>query len=174
MRRLRFGIVPVLALLPLMIAGCEPPVWPKQPPEVDLTGVWQSKEWDLCYLTQSGADLSGKVGSYKVDGLVTGKDVYLFLFINRNRPDYTVKLDARSPGEMIGYYYYGLLDYDEMQPTSREIRNTTTFHKTSDVVPQKWIPTTNQPGSKIPFHSQRHHQIQPRYPPRSSRRSWVP
>jgi hypothetical protein len=140
-QRLPIALLVGLALFPLTITGCATvesvkAEIPRQPPEVNVTGVWESSDWERCFLNQTDADVSGQLGSYRVNGMVAGKEVYLFL-VDNGRVYHTLNLAAGTPGEMLGYYYYGLQTYAAMQPDSYVRRYPTAFHKTSDIAPPK-------------------------------------
>jgi hypothetical protein len=145
-QRLRIGVLAGMALLPLAMTGCATVAsvkaeMPRQAPEVNVTGVWESRDWDRTFLNQSGSDVSGQIGNYKVDGLVVGKDVYLFLS-DGPRVFHSMKLAIGTPpppaaAELIGYYYYDLHSYADMQPDSSTRRYPTIFRKTSDTAPPK-------------------------------------
>jgi hypothetical protein len=133
---LRHGGLAAVALLSLTLTGCATiesvkAEIPKQPPDANLTGIWTSSEWQNCYLNQSGADLSGRLGDYIVDGLITGKDVYLFLSYG-TRVYYTMKLSATPTDDLIGYYFDHLMTFEQLQNASRYSRRPTSFRKSSE------------------------------------------
>ncbi len=130
------GCLAAAALLSLTLAGCATiesvkAEIPRQNPEVNLTGIWTSNEWQNCYLNQSGADLSGQLGDYIVEGVVTGKEVYLFLSYG-TRVYHTMKLTATSPDDLIGYYFDNLMTFEQLKNASRYSRRPTSFRRSSD------------------------------------------
>ncbi len=138
---LRIGLLVCLAFLPLAVSDGYaavpiPSAPPKVPPEVNVSGVWQSRDWEPCWLRQDGANLSGQLGDYQVSGLVSGTDITMYLTYH-GRVYHTLKLALNPPSQLIGYYYYGLQADADMQPGSHARRYLTTFVKVSDAVPPK-------------------------------------
>jgi hypothetical protein len=139
LQHLRIAVFLGTALLPLAMAdgnaidAVEAQI-PRQAPLVNVSGVWESRDWERAFLNQTGSLVSGQLGDYKVDGLVVGQDVYLFLSYH-DRVYHSLKLAAGTPGEMVGYYYYGLQSYADMQPNSGARRYSTLFRKTSNAAP---------------------------------------
>ncbi len=135
-------LVICLFLLSAALVGCSsavapgyalPPVKqdiPKKPPEIDVTGVWTSNDWDPVTLIQKGADVSGTLAEYTVDGLVTGKEVYLFL-LSGGDVYFTFRLSEFAPGTLEGSYYYALPRYADMDPTSDVPRYPAAFKRVS-------------------------------------------
>ena len=138
--RFQLGILLVLALLPFAFTGCSSAVAPgyalpivkqdipRRPPEINVTGTWTSADWDPATLIQNDASVTGTLGEFTVDGLVTGKEVYLFL-LSGGDVYYTFRLSEFAPGTLEGSYYYALPRYADMNPTSDVPRYPTAFQK---------------------------------------------
>jgi hypothetical protein len=68
-----------------------------KPPEIDITGKWIDAEeswfgWGQGYLHQEANKIRGTIGDYNIEGVVSGKIVYL-VFIYRGRVYYTARLE---------------------------------------------------------------------------------
>ncbi len=69
-----------------------------KPPEIDVTGRWRDTQgsgffaWGEGYLRQEKNKISGAIGDYNIEGVVSGKIVYL-VFLYRGRVYYTARLE---------------------------------------------------------------------------------
>ena len=69
-----------------------------KPPEIDITGKWQDVQgtsfftWGEGYLRQEKNKISGAIGDYNIEGVVSGKIVYL-VFLSGGRVYYTARLE---------------------------------------------------------------------------------
>jgi len=69
-----------------------------KPPEIDITGKWRDTQgtgfftWGEGYLRQEQNNISGNIGDYNIEGVVSGKIVYL-VFLYRGRVYYTARLE---------------------------------------------------------------------------------
>jgi len=70
-----------------------------KPPEIDITGKWQDAPgssrfgWGEGYLRQEQEEISGAIGDYNIEGIVSGKIVYL-VFLYHGRVYYTARLEV--------------------------------------------------------------------------------
>lgn len=68
-----------------------------KPAEIDITGKWIDAEesrfgWGEGYLRQEANKIRGSIGDYNIEGVVSGKIVYL-VFLYRGRVYYTARLE---------------------------------------------------------------------------------
>jgi hypothetical protein len=75
-------------------------------PGFDLTGRWDSGSafsggWGGVTFLQTGDRIIGSMGSYSVEGVVSGNDVYLMM-VSGSRVYYTAKLSRRPDGTIAG------------------------------------------------------------------------
>ncbi len=70
-----------------------------KPPEIDITGKWQDTQgtgfftWGEGYLRQEKNKISGVIGDYNIEGVVSGKIVYL-VFVYGDRVYYTARMEV--------------------------------------------------------------------------------
>ena len=80
-----------------------------KPPEIDITGRWRDTQgsgfftWVEGYLTQEQNKISGVIGDYNINGVVSGKIVYL-VFLYRGTVYYTARLELFE-GLLTGNYF---------------------------------------------------------------------
>jgi len=79
---------------------------PGTPPGVNMTGVWDSGGavtggWGEGRFIQEGNRVSGTLGFYNVDGIVSGTDVYLVLY-SRDKVYHTANLKPSKGGSYTG------------------------------------------------------------------------
>ena len=79
------------------------------PPEIDITGRWRDTQgsgfftWGEGYLKQEQNKISGVIGDYNINGVVSGKIVYL-VFLYRGTVYYTARLELFE-GLLTGNYF---------------------------------------------------------------------
>jgi hypothetical protein len=137
--RIRWSALAVLTLLPLALVGCATvesvkAEIPKKTPDIDISGIWEAKNWDDARLKQNGAEVSGWIGTFTVQGLVTGKDAYLFLMYG-GQAHYTMKLSQTNPGTLDGDWFYKLATPKDMAFDSGVIRKIVLWRKVRDLPP---------------------------------------
>ena len=82
-----------------------------QPAQINITGRWHDAldigafGWGEGNLQQQGNQVSGTIGNYNVQGIVSGKTVYL-VFLYRDSVYYTARLEM-SQGLLTGNYFKG-------------------------------------------------------------------
>ena len=82
-----------------------------QPPQLNITGKWHDAldtgplGWGEGDLQQQGNKVSGAIGNYNVQGIVSGKTVYL-VFLYGGSVRYTARLEM-SQGSLTGNYFKG-------------------------------------------------------------------
>ena len=80
-----------------------------KPPEIDITGRWRDTQgsgfftWGEGYLKQEQNKISGVIGDYNINGVVSGKIVYL-VFLYRGTVYYTARLELFE-GLLTGNYF---------------------------------------------------------------------
>ena len=77
----------------------------KDPPEMNVNGVWDSEEWGDFHLTQADGsrDVSGNGGGYHIMGVVSGKRLFMLLFANHT-VDYCATLSPNAENSLAGSY----------------------------------------------------------------------
>jgi len=81
-----------------------------QPPELNITGKWHDAldtgpfGWGEGDLRQEGNKVSGTIGNYTVQGVVSGKIVYLVFLWHGAEVHYTARLEM-SQGLLTGKYF---------------------------------------------------------------------
>jgi hypothetical protein len=108
---------------------------PQKPPEGNFSGEWETKDWDHARLRQDRNEITGWIGDYSVQGLVTGKDVYLFL-IYRGKAHITMKLTPTNPTTLDGESFYGLATPKDMSWDSGVSRQAIVWRKVKDAPPK--------------------------------------
>jgi hypothetical protein len=78
----------------------------KDPPSIDVTGVWDGGPamgggWGEGRFIQTHKDVTGSLGLYNVRGVVSGDELYL-LITSSGRIYYTAHLTTREKGRLIG------------------------------------------------------------------------
>ncbi len=75
------------------------------PARTNIEGVWYSPDWGIILLNQEpGGRLTGSFsGFYNVDGVVSGRNVYLTLTDDK-WTEYTVELVAKGREKLVGNY----------------------------------------------------------------------
>lgn len=69
-----------------------------KPPEINIAGKWRDTQgtgfftWGEGHLRQAQNKISGNIGDYNIEGVVSGKIVYL-VFLSRSRVYYTARLE---------------------------------------------------------------------------------
>jgi hypothetical protein len=80
-----------------------------KPAEIDITGKWQDAQgtgmftWGQGYLRQEKNKISGTIGDYSIEGVVSGKTVYL-VFLSKGRVYYTARLEMFQ-NSLTGNYF---------------------------------------------------------------------
>ena len=93
-----------------------------QPPQINITGRWHDAQetgsrgwgywgwgslgWGEGYLQQEGNKVTGAIGNYNVQGIVSGKTVYL-VFLYGGSVHYTARLEMSQQGLLAGNYFKG-------------------------------------------------------------------
>lgn len=77
------------------------------PPEVDVSGNWKSEVWGKSFLAQNGSEVRGTLGDYPVEGVVSGRKVYL-LASQGGWYYYSIILEMPAQNILIGYYSRGV------------------------------------------------------------------
>ena len=93
-----------------------------KPPEIDITGKWQDAPgarfgWGEGYLRQEKNKISGTIGDYNIEGVVSGKIVYL-VFLYRGAVYYTARLEMSQ--DLLTGNYFKARDKEQIKgyPTS--------------------------------------------------------
>lgn len=73
------------------------------PPEIVVHGNWKSDTWGRASLYQTGNEVRGNLGDYSVEGVVSGKKVYL-LASEGGWFYYSIILEMPVENVLIGYY----------------------------------------------------------------------
>lgn len=73
------------------------------PPTVDVSGTYRSKDWGRSFLAQSGRDVQGHIGDYPAKGIVSGDKVFL-LVSEGGWYYYSAVLQMTHPGLLVGSY----------------------------------------------------------------------
>lgn len=73
------------------------------PAEINVNGTWKSSDWGKAYLGQTGRAVNGYLGSYIVEGVVSGRKAYL-LARDGDWYYYSIVLDMPAPDLLLGYY----------------------------------------------------------------------
>jgi hypothetical protein len=80
-----------------------------KPPDIDITGKWRDTQgtgvftWGEGYLRQEKNKITGVIGDYNIEGVVSGKIVYL-VFLYHGRVYYTARLEM-SQDMLTGNYF---------------------------------------------------------------------
>lgn len=73
------------------------------PPEMDVSGEYKSREWGRTLLIQTGRDVRGHLGDYPIRGVVSGNKAHLLASEN-GWYYYSIILEMPKPGLLSGYY----------------------------------------------------------------------
>ncbi len=86
-------------------------------PDLDVSGIWSSPEWDSANLKQEGKNITGTVGDYPVKGVVSGNDLYLLMY-SGDKIHYFAELKAADKNTLKGLYSekYGTIDEAKKAP----------------------------------------------------------
>lgn len=77
----------------------------KDPPEINVNGVWNSEEWGAFHLNQSegSREVSGNGGGYDITGVVSGKRLFM-LFSTRHTVEYCATVSPNGENSLTGSY----------------------------------------------------------------------
>jgi hypothetical protein len=114
MRQLTFALALLLLYisfptpLPAAKVEVEGKAWldaQKDPPEMNVNGVWDSEEWGDFHLTQAegSRDVTGNGGGYHIMGVVSGKRLFMLFFANHT-VDYCATLSPNGENSLAGNY----------------------------------------------------------------------
>jgi hypothetical protein len=80
----------------------------KDPPQVNVTGSWQSPDWGTLKLTQAegSRDVSGTDNHYELTGVVSGREFYLLFSKSSGSVAFCAILVSASDGILNGTYSY--------------------------------------------------------------------
>lgn len=77
-----------------------------KPAEIDITGQWGSSDWGSAHFSQNGNVLTGRLGDFSVEGVVSGKDIYLLITYDGS-VYYTAHLSPVGDHALSGRYAEG-------------------------------------------------------------------
>ncbi len=117
---MRSSTIVLLTLSLIFVISCAPALKQKEidpwlntisggkPSEIDITGQWHDAEgdmfgWGKGYLSQEQNKISGNMGDYDIQGVVSGKIVYL-VFLSHGKVYYTARLEM-SQNLLTGNYF---------------------------------------------------------------------
>ena len=76
------------------------------PAAINVSGTWSSEFGELRLDQVTGSrDVSGSGGGYNLDGVVSGKRLYLLFATNHGTVDYCAIVSFESDGVLLGEYY---------------------------------------------------------------------
>ncbi len=77
----------------------------KDPPAMNVNGVWNSDEWGSFHLSQSegNREVSGSGGGYEITGVVSGKRLFM-LFSEKHTVEYCATLSPDGEKSLAGTY----------------------------------------------------------------------
>ncbi|MGP8271307.1 MAG: hypothetical protein ACLQLH_14670 [Terracidiphilus sp.] len=76
------------------------------PAAINVSGTWGSEFGELRLDQAAGSrDVSGSGGGYNLNGVVSGKRLYLIFATNRGTVDYCAVVSSESDGVLSGEYY---------------------------------------------------------------------
>jgi hypothetical protein len=80
----------------------------KEPPQVNVTGSWQSPDWGTLKLTQAegSRDVSGTDSRFELTGTVSGKELYLLFAKKNGSVAFCAILISESDSLLNGTYSY--------------------------------------------------------------------
>jgi len=70
---------------------------------MDVSGTWFSTDWGIGSLRQTGRKVTGKLGGYKVTGVISGRRAYL-LIADGDWYYYSAVLEMARPGQLKGRF----------------------------------------------------------------------
>jgi hypothetical protein len=73
------------------------------PAEINISGSWKGREWGDAFFSQTDRAVNGSLGSYQIQGVVSGSKAYL-LASSGGWYQYSVVLEMPAPNLLIGYY----------------------------------------------------------------------
>ncbi|MGA2350824.1 MAG: hypothetical protein ABSF70_10355 [Terracidiphilus sp.] len=78
----------------------------KDPPAINVSGVWDSELGDLALKQAEGSrDVEGNGGGYELTGAVSGKTLYLVFATKHGTVDYCGVVNSESDSVLSGKYY---------------------------------------------------------------------
>ena len=92
-----------------------------KPAEIDISGQWGSNDWGSANFSQNGNIITGSLGDFTVEGVVSGKDVYL-LVTYQGSLHYTAHLSPLNIYTLSGKYSEG--GFVDKNPDRRHIKLT--------------------------------------------------
>lgn len=92
-----------------------------QPSRANFSGSWHANDWGHVELKQNGRNVTGRIGSFDVRGVVSDDNLYLAISEN-GWVYYTAKLDYVNRNLAEGYYSYSV-------PFSREDMSQITLRR---------------------------------------------
>jgi len=76
-----------------------------EPPELSISGNWNSPSWSLVIIKQEGAELSGNGDGWPMKGVVSGKTAYLVFFNEtQEKVFYRAELEPGQNNTLVGHY----------------------------------------------------------------------
>ena len=78
-----------------------------EPASINIAGFWESKlsyfagGWGYADITQTGSEFHGTLGSYTIEGKISGKKIYAII-MSRGSVYYTAILELDAQGDMVG------------------------------------------------------------------------
>jgi hypothetical protein len=79
---------------------------------INVTGTWFSEDWGRADLKQSGRDITGRIDTYEVKGVVSGSKAYLTTW-DSGKCYYAVVLSQTSRNTLSGTYTDGPIFLDD-------------------------------------------------------------
>jgi hypothetical protein len=78
----------------------------KDPPAINVNGVWSSEEWGDLHLTQAqgSRDVTGDSGGYELTGVVSAKRLFLLFHTGHGTVDYCATLSPEADNALRGSY----------------------------------------------------------------------
>lgn len=82
------------------------------PSEINVNGMWQDEEWGRFSFVQEGQarDIKGDSDGWKIDGVASGKQVFLLFSDSTGTIAYSAILSLEQEGRLRGGYIRGLMD----------------------------------------------------------------
>jgi hypothetical protein len=133
-----YGIVWVV-LLGFFFASCGIPMTRGQhwldtktaEPEINVSGAWNSPEWGAAEFKQEGRSVTGVLGDYHVNGVVSGSSLYLVMY-SGDSVHYTADLKAANKDSFNGLYSkYTIIDEVIKEPGDRGVIRPITLTRVS-------------------------------------------
>lgn len=76
-------------------------------PRLNIAGNWQADDWGSATFYQSGRQITGTLGGFQVEGVVSGPRAYL-LISEGGWIYYTMILGSPGSGRLSGYFSYSV------------------------------------------------------------------